>query len=138
VNVAYCAEQRCRGDHSDAVNLLQSLRHGVFGGHARELRINLGHALFEHADLLDESGHRVPDHIRHSASASSRIADTRSNTLRAAPTGTRSPCSRSRPRTTLIRPSVFRMGEDGKLSFARTYDIDVGDKIMWWMGMVPL
>ena len=34
--------------------------------------------------------------------------------------------------------SVFRMGADGKLRFARAYDIDVGDKIMWWMGMVPL
>src|SRR5690242_19037356 len=34
--------------------------------------------------------------------------------------------------------SVFRMGEDGKLTFARTYDIDVGDKLMFWMGMVPL
>jgi hypothetical protein len=34
--------------------------------------------------------------------------------------------------------SVFRMGEDGTLTFARKYDIDVGDKTMFWMGMVPL
>jgi 6-phosphogluconolactonase len=34
--------------------------------------------------------------------------------------------------------SVFRIGDDGKLSFARKYDIDVGDKTMFWMGMVPL
>jgi len=34
--------------------------------------------------------------------------------------------------------SVFRIGEDGKLTFARTYDIDVGNKTMFWMGMVPL
>jgi hypothetical protein len=34
--------------------------------------------------------------------------------------------------------SVFRMGADGKLVFARTYDVEVGDKSMWWMGMVPL
>jgi len=34
--------------------------------------------------------------------------------------------------------SVFRIGEDGKLTFVRTYDIDVGDKSMFWMGMVPL
>jgi len=34
--------------------------------------------------------------------------------------------------------SVFRMGEDGKLTFVRKYDIDVGDKTMFWMGMVPL
>jgi 6-phosphogluconolactonase len=34
--------------------------------------------------------------------------------------------------------SVFRMGDDGKLTFARIYDIDVGDKMMFWMGMVPL
>ncbi len=34
--------------------------------------------------------------------------------------------------------SVFRMGDDGKLTFARKYDIDVGDKTMFWMGMVAL
>jgi 6-phosphogluconolactonase (cycloisomerase 2 family) len=34
--------------------------------------------------------------------------------------------------------SVFRIGDDGKLVFARKYDIDVGDKTMFWMGMVPL
>src|SRR6202045_2275930 len=34
--------------------------------------------------------------------------------------------------------SVFRLGDDGKLTFARSYDIDVGDKLMFWMGMVPL
>jgi 6-phosphogluconolactonase (cycloisomerase 2 family) len=34
--------------------------------------------------------------------------------------------------------SVFRIGTDGKLTFARAYDIDVGDRIMWWMGMVRL
>lgn len=41
-------------------------------------------------------------------------------------------------RTVWAGLSVFRMGADGKLTFARTYDINVGDKIMWWMGMVPL
>ena len=34
--------------------------------------------------------------------------------------------------------SVFRIGDDGKLTFARKYDVDVGDKSMFWMGMVPL
>ena len=34
--------------------------------------------------------------------------------------------------------SVFRIGDDGKLTFARTHDIDVGDKTMFWMGMVVL
>ena len=34
--------------------------------------------------------------------------------------------------------SVFRIGEDGKLTFVRKYDIDVGDRTMFWMGMVPL
>jgi len=34
--------------------------------------------------------------------------------------------------------SVFRIGDDGKLTFARKYDVDVGDKTMFWMGMVPL
>jgi 6-phosphogluconolactonase len=34
--------------------------------------------------------------------------------------------------------SVFHIGDDGKLAFARKYDIDVGEKTMFWMGMVPL
>jgi 6-phosphogluconolactonase (cycloisomerase 2 family) len=34
--------------------------------------------------------------------------------------------------------SVFRIGDDGKLTFARKYDADVGDMLMFWMGMVPL
>jgi 6-phosphogluconolactonase len=34
--------------------------------------------------------------------------------------------------------SVFRIGDDGRLTFVRTYDIDVGDKSMFWMGMVRL
>jgi 6-phosphogluconolactonase (cycloisomerase 2 family) len=33
--------------------------------------------------------------------------------------------------------SVFRIAADGTLTLAHTYDIDVGDKTMWWMGMVP-
>jgi 6-phosphogluconolactonase len=34
--------------------------------------------------------------------------------------------------------SVFRVGDDGKLTFVRKYDIDVGGKTMFWMGMVQL
>jgi 6-phosphogluconolactonase (cycloisomerase 2 family) len=34
--------------------------------------------------------------------------------------------------------SVFRIGDDGKLTFVRKYDFDVGKTTMWWMGMVPL
>jgi 6-phosphogluconolactonase len=34
--------------------------------------------------------------------------------------------------------SVFRVGDDGKLTFARAYDVDVGDRTMFWMGMVAL
>jgi 6-phosphogluconolactonase len=34
--------------------------------------------------------------------------------------------------------TVFRIGDGGKLTFVRGYDIDVGDKLMFWMGMVPL
>ncbi len=32
--------------------------------------------------------------------------------------------------------SVFRIGGDGKLDFVRKYDVDVGDRQMFWMGMV--
>jgi len=32
----------------------------------------------------------------------------------------------------------FRIGNDGKLTFVRKYDIDVGDKTMFWMGIVPV
>jgi 6-phosphogluconolactonase len=32
--------------------------------------------------------------------------------------------------------SLFRIGDDGGLHFARSYDIDVGQGTMWWMGMV--
>jgi 6-phosphogluconolactonase len=41
-------------------------------------------------------------------------------------------------RTVAAGLSVFRIGDDGKLTFVRKYDIDVGDKLMWWMGMVAL
>ena len=32
--------------------------------------------------------------------------------------------------------SLFRIADDGRLHFARAYDIDVGQRTMWWMGMV--
>ena len=41
-------------------------------------------------------------------------------------------------RTVAAGLSVFRIGSDGTLTFARTYDVNVGDSIMWWMGMVGL
>lgn len=34
------------------------------------------------------------------------------------------------------RLSLFRIASDGNLEFARAYDIDVGARTMWWMGMV--
>jgi hypothetical protein len=34
--------------------------------------------------------------------------------------------------------SVFRIGEDGKLEFVRKYDVEVGNRQMFWMGMVGL
>ncbi len=33
------------------------------------------------------------------------------------------------------RLSVFRIGGDGRLDFARAYDVDIGERTMWWMGM---
>jgi 6-phosphogluconolactonase len=32
--------------------------------------------------------------------------------------------------------SVFRIGADGKLNFVRKYDVDVGNRQIFWMGMV--
>ncbi|HZK92300.1 MAG TPA: beta-propeller fold lactonase family protein [Stellaceae bacterium] len=34
--------------------------------------------------------------------------------------------------------SLFRIGDGGTLDFVRKYDIDVGNRTMWWMGMVSL
>ena len=41
-------------------------------------------------------------------------------------------------RTVAAGLSTFRIGADGKLEFVRSYDVDVGDKLMFWMGMVAL
>jgi hypothetical protein len=34
--------------------------------------------------------------------------------------------------------AVFRVRNDGKLDFVRKYDLNVGNRNMFWMGMVPL
>jgi 6-phosphogluconolactonase (cycloisomerase 2 family) len=34
--------------------------------------------------------------------------------------------------------SVFSIGDDGRLTFARKYDVDVGDDMLFWCGMVAL
>jgi hypothetical protein len=34
--------------------------------------------------------------------------------------------------------SVFRIGDDGKLTFIRKYDVDVGAQSMFWMGMIEI
>ncbi len=36
------------------------------------------------------------------------------------------------------RLSLFRIAADGRLGFVRAYDVQVGDKSMWWMGLVTL
>jgi 6-phosphogluconolactonase (cycloisomerase 2 family) len=41
-------------------------------------------------------------------------------------------------RTVPASLAVFRIGDDGKLDFVRKYDVDVGDKTMFWMGLVRL
>jgi 6-phosphogluconolactonase len=33
---------------------------------------------------------------------------------------------------------VFRIGDDGRLTFARKYDVDTGDRQQFWSGMVTL
>jgi len=39
-------------------------------------------------------------------------------------------------RTVPASLAVFRIDRDGKLDFVRKYDVDVGDRTMFWMGMV--
>ena len=39
-------------------------------------------------------------------------------------------------RTVPASLAAFRINDDGKLDFIRTHDVDVGDKTMFWMGMV--
>jgi 6-phosphogluconolactonase (cycloisomerase 2 family) len=34
--------------------------------------------------------------------------------------------------------SVFRVGDDGKLTFARKYDVETAGRYQFWMGIVPL
>jgi 6-phosphogluconolactonase (cycloisomerase 2 family) len=34
--------------------------------------------------------------------------------------------------------TVFRVGEDGKLTFARKYPVELGGKFQWWSGLVNL
>jgi 6-phosphogluconolactonase (cycloisomerase 2 family) len=34
--------------------------------------------------------------------------------------------------------TVFRVGDDGRLTFVRKYDVDLGGKFQWWSGFVPL
>jgi hypothetical protein len=34
------------------------------------------------------------------------------------------------------RLSLFHIADDGRLQFARTYDVDVGRHTMWWMGLI--
>jgi 6-phosphogluconolactonase (cycloisomerase 2 family) len=34
--------------------------------------------------------------------------------------------------------SLFRIADSGRLDFVRKYDVDVGERTMWWMGMVAL
>jgi 6-phosphogluconolactonase len=41
-------------------------------------------------------------------------------------------------RTVPASLAVFRIDDSGKLDFVRKYDIEVGAKTMFWMGMVPL
>jgi hypothetical protein len=41
-------------------------------------------------------------------------------------------------RTVPASLAVFRIDNSGKLDFVRKYDVDVGNRTMFWMGMVQL
>lgn len=36
------------------------------------------------------------------------------------------------------RVAVFRVAEDGTLSYVRSREVDVGEAFLWWMGMLEL
>jgi len=36
------------------------------------------------------------------------------------------------------RLSAFRIRDDGRLDYVRSYDVEVGKAFMWWMGMLQL
>jgi hypothetical protein len=36
------------------------------------------------------------------------------------------------------RLSTFRIRDDGRLDYVRSYDVEVGKAFMWWMGMLRL
>ena len=40
-------------------------------------------------------------------------------------------------RTVPASLALFRIADDGKLDFVRKYDVEVGNRTMFWMGMVP-
>jgi 6-phosphogluconolactonase len=44
----------------------------------------------------------------------------------------------SNVRTVPASLAVFRVRGDGKLDFARKYDVQAGGKTLFWMGIVPL
>ena len=41
-------------------------------------------------------------------------------------------------RTVPASLALFRIDDAGRLDFIRKYDVDVGDRTMFWMGMVAL
>ena len=39
-------------------------------------------------------------------------------------------------RTVQASLALFRIGDDGRLDYMRKYDVEVGERTMFWMGMV--
>ena len=37
-----------------------------------------------------------------------------------------------------VGKNAWRLVDNGKLTFERKFDVNVGDKTMFWIGMVPL
>src|SRR5581483_6967040 len=48
------------------------------------------------------------------------------------------PVPRADGTTVAVGLTVFRMGNDGRLAFARKYDVDVGKFQQFWTGMITL
>jgi hypothetical protein len=54
------------------------------------------------------------------------------------PASSRSPCAGKTASALTAGRTVYRIGDDGKLTFVRKYEVDTGKVLQFWRGMVTL